>query len=367
MVPREIEMAVAAPKSIWFLVGCLRQGEPASHLPIHSSPFSIGRSPKALLCLPHETVSSLHAEIIQQDGTVVIRDLGSTNGTFLNGDRIEAAELCENDLVQFGDTAFRALQQDSDATSGVTATEDVYDQALALVQFDRLLHEGAAIPQYQPIVDLQAGNKIIGYEALGRSSVVGLETPTKMFDAARRLSLERELSAMLRWRAIEESVHFETVPHLFLNTHPAEFEKDIAEPLTRARAMCGKQPLTLEIHERVFTSLDAMYSLRDVLRALDISLAYDDFGSGQDRLRELAVCPPDYIKFDMALIRGIDKAATSKQQLVEGLVEMVRDLNVISLAEGIETSEEMTWCRQTGFDLAQGFLFGRPCPSRAYR
>ncbi len=106
--------------------------------------------------------------------------------------------------------------------------------------------------------------------------------------------------------------------------------------------------------------------MRSLLKRLDIKLAYDDFGVGQSRLNDLAEVAPDYVKFDMSLIRDIDGATPQRQQVVATLVQMVRNLGITSLAEGVETAGEDETCRQMGFDLGQGFLYGRPAPPRDF-
>jgi len=90
-----------------------------------------------------------------------------------------------------------------------------------------------------------------------------------------------------------------------------------------------------------------------------MGLAYDDFGLGQSRLIELSEVPPDYLKFNMSLIRNIHTACQRKQQMVERLVKMAHDFGIHPLAEGIETKQERDVCIQLGFTCAQGFFFGR--------
>lgn len=97
-----------------------------------------------------------------------------------------------------------------------------------------------------------------------------------------------------------------------------------------------------------------------VLRTLDMQLSYDDFGAGQGRLLELAEVPPDVLKFDMQLIRNIDAASSSRQELLASLVKIAHDLGTKTLAEGVETEAEHAVCLQMGFQLGQGFLYGRP-------
>jgi EAL domain-containing protein (putative c-di-GMP-specific phosphodiesterase class I) len=91
-----------------------------------------------------------------------------------------------------------------------------------------------------------------------------------------------------------------------------------------------------------------------------MQLAYDDFGTGQARLQDIVVVPPDFLKFDMSMIRGLDLATAGQQRLVRSLVEMARSLGIRVLAEGIETAGEHEACQQLGFELAQGFFYGKP-------
>ena len=94
-----------------------------------------------------------------------------------------------------------------------------------------------------------------------------------------------------------------------------------------------------------------------------IAFAYDDFGAGQARLLELADVPPDVIKFDMSLVQGIAEASDQRCRTVRSLVKIVRSLGVTPLAEGVETPEDATACREIGFELTQGYWFGRPAPA----
>jgi EAL domain-containing protein (putative c-di-GMP-specific phosphodiesterase class I) len=93
-----------------------------------------------------------------------------------------------------------------------------------------------------------------------------------------------------------------------------------------------------------------------------MELAFDDFGAGQARLIELTETLPDYVKFDVQLIRGIHAASAGRQKALATLVRLVHDLGIATLAEGVELAEERAACHQLGFDLAQGFYLGRPEP-----
>jgi len=296
----------------------------------------------------------------------VLHDLGSTNGTYVNGNRLSGAiELKQDDLVQFADVALR-LQRHAGAVTSATIQEDVYDQALALVQFDKLMSERQVSPYYQPIVDLASG-ETIAYEVLGRSRLYGIETPGAMFRAAAKLNLEVQLSNMLRWEGVLQSSCFATSPHLFVNTHPRELvETGLIDAMRAIRETRPLQPLTLEIHEGAVTNVKQMIEIRAALADLDIRLAFDDFGAGQARLVELVNVKPDYLKFDITLIHDLDEASSQKQQMVSSLVRMARDIGIVPLAEGVERDEESCICSDLGFELGQGFFYGKPAPGTCF-
>ncbi len=330
-------------------------------MPIHSTPFRIGRRQNLPLTLPCDCVSKEHAEIIERDNQLWVRDLGSTNGTYVNGERVaEATRLREGDIIQFATVVFRLGRQQNNAESG-TIQQDACDRALAMMQFDRLIHEGAVVPFYQPIVRLDEDRSIVGYEVLGRSRLFGLQTPAEMFNTASQLNLEAELSRVLRRRGLEVAEEFPDGLNLFVNTHPAELaESGLSDSLREMRDSHPDRTITLEIHEAAVTSPSLIRELRSLLTDLDMRLAFDDFGAGQARLVELAEVSPDFLKFDMTLVQGIDRAPPSRQQVVAALVQMVNDLGSVPLAEGVEQEGTHETLRQMGFQLGQGYLYGRP-------
>jgi EAL domain-containing protein (putative c-di-GMP-specific phosphodiesterase class I) len=147
----------------------------------------------------------------------------------------------------------------------------------------------------------------------------------------------------------------------FVNTHPVEVVTPelVTSIKELAEIVCGR-PVVIEIHEGAVTNLAAIRELRAVLKDFGMRLAYDDFGAGQARLLELAEASPDYVKFDMQLIRGIDQSCGKRAQMLGALVNMVHELGILALAEGVETAAEARICRDLGFDFGQGYFYGRP-------
>ncbi len=333
---------------------------------VYPFPFTIGRKSGNSLQLNSKAVSSQHAEVITRDGDLFLVDRQSTNGTYVNGQRVHSeVKLRSEDLVQIADIAFR-VRMDSHAMATNTISEDVCDQALALVQFDRMMENRLVTPFFQSIVDVHCGS-IVGYEVLARSRMFGLETSVAMFSAAARLNMEVELSQMLRWEGVREALNLPTPKRIYLNTHPRELDRpDLLETMKQVRDFASDLPITLEIHEAAITNPQAMRELQERMRDINVQIAYDDFGAGQNRLAELIESPPDVLKFDMSLIRDIDQASTERQRMVASLVQIVVDLGVQPLAEGIETQAEAEVCKDMGFALAQGYYYGRPAAPRVF-
>ena len=357
-------LADGRPPAVWELHGRPTPEAAAHEVAVAPSPLSVGRHPDNKLCLVNPTVSGRHAEVVSDGPGLLVRDLGSTNGTFVNGQRITGtAPIADGDVVQFG-TARYTLRRRSEAAAGATVAADAAGYALAHVQFDKLISVPAVTPFFQPVVRMSDAERV-GYEVLARSRLVGLETPGVMFRVAEERCLEPELSGVLRREGLRLGRPLGNLD-FYLNTHPAELDRPgLMKSLVRLRAEYPDMSLMLEIHEAAVTSSRSLAGLRSELRDLGIRLAYDDFGAGQSRLAELADVPPDVIKFDMHLIRGLPTAPPERWRLVDSLVRVVRDLGVVPLAEGVETAEEAAACRELGFELAQGYFFGWPAPAGA--
>jgi EAL domain-containing protein (putative c-di-GMP-specific phosphodiesterase class I) len=221
---------------------------------------------------------------------------------------------------------------------------------------------------FQPIVALPSGRHE-AFEALGRGDFPGLPVgPVELFELAGSIGpdAQRELGRLLRRKAIDLVMGRAAPPMLFLNTHPAEFESPgLVESLEELRAAAPAVPLVLEIHESTLGQIDFLSWLAARLEALDVQLAYDDFGAGEARLFELAEVPPHYLKFDRRFVDGIDAAPASRQRLLGSLVAGARELQVATIAEGVERPEDGAACVRAGFSHAQGYLFGRPAPLAA--
>ena len=357
----------------WYLSGCITSDQSITRIPIDSESFVIGRRPGLSLSLPSPRVSGRHAEILLIGENLLIRDLGSTNGTYVNRRRVtRATPIGEGDHIELADVEFRLEYDSQTRPQGVfldpslrkTAKAiDSFEPDWILSQFKELIEQEAVTPHYQPIIQL-SDDSIFGYEALARSNVSGLTSPAAMFQTAQLVDQEVELSMLCRRQGVASAV--KRIPdgtHVFLNTHPREnLRGDVCRSVETLRKNYPDIPLTIEIHEGAIDDPARVQSVMKQLDELDVQIAYDDFGAGQSRLLELVEAPPDFLKFDACLVRNSDRASSHQWKLLNILVQMAHDFGALTIAEGVETGAEAEACRDLGFDYAQGYYFGRPAP-----
>ena len=334
-------------------------------------PARIGRQPDCTVQLNVARISRVHAEIRRDDnGYLQIADLGSTNGTFVNGRRIEASTPITNgDVIHVGDQEMRLVEEQVDETPASDEMTQIglgtlpHEFPTMVREFNELLDRELVVAYRQLITDNKGAP--FGYELLGRGSHPTLEAgPGELFALARALDAEVRLSQLMRRKGFEAAERVGITAPLFFNTHPAECRApdQLVAELETLRSRHPSLDLVFEVHEAAVTDLGVMAEIGAALRALDIRLAYDDFGAGQARLLELVEVPPHFLKFDIALVRGVGDPDSAKYRLLATLNAMISDMGVRTLAEGIEDEATARACAAIGIELFQGFLFGRPEP-----
>jgi EAL domain-containing protein (putative c-di-GMP-specific phosphodiesterase class I) len=365
--------------SSWYLESLLDTRGRVRRTAVRPLPFRVGRRVDSDLFLNSSHGSQLHAELFEQDGALWVRDLDSTNGTSVNGQRLDRArQLADGDVVHFADREFRVVElppENSLQTTQVFSLverERLEAQVKAPGEFRRMLRERSVRADFQPVVQL-SGGEVLGYEMLGRGELGGVEaSPEALFYIAERLGAEVALSEVFRSRGLElarcvPEPEGAPQPLLFMNTHPAELAdpQALLASLEQLRRDHPRPALVLEIHEAAVADLSSLKTLRRGLEELEIAIAFDDFGTGQARLLELTDVEPRYLKFDAAWIENLHRASPRRREMVASLLRLVIDLGVVPVAECVESREEAGACLELGFQLAQGNFFGPPSPLEA--
>jgi EAL domain-containing protein (putative c-di-GMP-specific phosphodiesterase class I)/ActR/RegA family two-component response regulator len=254
--------------------------------------------------------------------------------------------------VQLGRMA-RLKREALDVVGGTTMR--LGDRAGLEVGFQRALRE--IWMAYQPIVRW-SNRSLFGFEALMRSDDVDLPGPEAMLSAADRLGVLPVLGRMVRDQ-VGSLLASHDLPLVFVNLHPNDMLDDELFLPTSPLARIATR-VVLEITERA--SLDSITELKRrtaQLRALGFRIALDDLGAGYAGLSSIAQLEPDVMKIDMGLVRGVDREPT-KKRLVAAMSNLCREMDVVVIAEGVETAAERDTLASLGCDLMQGHLFAKP-------
>ena len=144
-----------------------------------------------------------------------------------------------------------------------------------------------------------------------------------------------------------------------VNLHP----EDLLDPSLFSEGAPLRQfpnRVVLEITERA--ALDDVTDIKgrvEVLRFNSFRIAVDDLGAGYAGLASFAALEPEIVKIDMSLVRGVDESIV-RQRLVKSIAQLCRDMEILVVAEGVETKGEHEMLAKLGCDLLQGYLFAKP-------
>jgi EAL domain-containing protein (putative c-di-GMP-specific phosphodiesterase class I) len=215
---------------------------------------------------------------------------------------------------------------------------------------------------FQPIVDVTTG-RVFAHEALVRG-----ENGAGAYEVFSQVSEHNRYAfdQVCRVKAIELAAELgiaDQDAHLSINFLPgAVYEPRACIRATLQAAMRTGFPLKHIVFE--FTEserLDTAHVLNILrtYRAMGFMTALDDFGAAFAGVGLLSKFQPDIVKLDMDLIRDIDRDPV-KRVIVKSTVDMLRDLGILAICEGIETIEEYRVLGDLGVTLMQGYLFARP-------
>jgi EAL domain-containing protein (putative c-di-GMP-specific phosphodiesterase class I)/GGDEF domain-containing protein len=228
----------------------------------------------------------------------------------------------------------------------------------------RILQSRDILIRYQPIVRLGDGS-VFGYEALscGPDGDV-FQNPEMMFSFAEKTDQIVDLERLCRVESVRGSVRLPRGHKLFLNcsAHGIGDVEGLSTHLVAQAKAAGLEPsdVVLEITERVaVTAWNDFRKRIDDLRAMGFGVAIDDMGAGYSSLHSVAEVEPDFLKFDIALVRDIHLSPI-KRGLLESLVLLAERIDSQVIAEGVEKEEEFETLREMKVPFGQGFLFSPP-------
>jgi EAL domain-containing protein (putative c-di-GMP-specific phosphodiesterase class I) len=344
---------------------------------LDSFPFTLGRNETADFQIDSRRVSREHATILKEGGRYRIQDLDSTNGTFVNGQRVEKAKLEDGDVLLIADAEFTFFSGKPQGAR-VTVTEAMdfqdlgagddcspVDLVLAVRRAQETLTHRGLTNRFQPIASLEDG-QILGYEALADD-----DRACGPASCARLLSsfegpLSERIRHLRRLLIVEEASMLAGDPRLFLNLEACEVGvARVNDSLaTLQEILPNGQRLVVEVPDSAFTHTPDFCSFHAWLRESGIGLAYDGFAAGKAQVIELEGIRPDFLKLAPPLARRIH-TNRERQRRLRSVVRASREIGLEIIATSVGSEDEAAVCRDLGCRFGQGEHFGVPRPAHA--
>ena len=247
------------------------------------------------------------------------------------------------------------------------------DDAMSRLSFEQRLRHAVEqqnwVLHFQPVVDL-ADRRVVGAEALIRwQDHHGIVPPGEFIPVAEELGLIEaigdwvmdEVATQQRaWR--DAGLDLE----LSFNLSPRQlWTPRLADRLLLKLREAGVDPSTMQAEITESTAMADPDRTQRTLRELHswgLRLALDDFGTGYSSLSRLKHMPVDVLKIDREFIRHVDRDVRLAG-MVRAMIQVAQSLDMVPLAEGVESESEYVFLRSNGCWLAQGFWFAHPMPA----
>ena len=261
----------------------------------------------------------------------------------------------------------------------------VYDHSMQVAYVDKAklageLQEGIAKEQfkvyYQPVIDTKTG-KIASAEALIRwiHPDKGFISPALFIPALEENGHISELDFYVLkkvWQFISDRCeNNKFVVPISVNLSWMDFYDEIMmekilKEIDRFRENGREHMARFEITETSYAAIKENRSgILESLRIKNAKILLDDFGSGFSSFGMLQDYDFDILKIDMSFIRKIGENPKTKS-IVHSIIGMAHEIGIKTVAEGVETEEQVSFLRQSGCDYIQGYYFAKPMPKKDY-
>ena len=224
------------------------------------------------------------------------------------------------------------------------------------------IQKGQFAMHYQPLVSAKS-NKATGFEALIRweHPERGFIPPGDFIPVAEDLNLIIEIGNWALKEVCRQAVDWPMELTVAVNVSAVQFgQNDFPQFVEQVLQQSGLKPnrLVLEITESVFIG-DTGRTQRafQELKALGVQLALDDFGTGYSSLSYLRTAPFDKIKIDQSFVRGATEKGNNNAAIMSAIVSLAEALDMSTVAEGVETEDELALVKERGASHIQGYIF----------
>jgi predicted signal transduction protein with EAL and GGDEF domain len=239
----------------------------------------------------------------------------------------------------------------------------VWERVQRRAEIERGLYEALANGRlrlrYQPIVDLETG-RTVSFEALVRWEQPdgSMVPPNEFLDVADQVNLIADVDTFVLRTACHQLAEWGRDDlDISVNVSASQLlRSDLVEVLAWTLSAVGISPerLTLELTENnLYVDMEQALRALDALRELGVKLALDDFGTGYSSLSHLREFEVDTVKIDRSFV-------ANDARIVDAVVRMSSSFKMLSVAEGVETVDQLRTLRDVGCQFGQGYLFSPP-------
>ena len=227
------------------------------------------------------------------------------------------------------------------------------------------LANGELDVDFQPLLNLRR-NEVSCFETLVRWRPPDRAeiAPADFIPLAEETALIIPIGEWVLRRALEEAAKWPSDVRVAVNLSPVQFgSRNLAQVIMGALAASGvgANRLELEITESVLMEdRDTTFGTLHQLRDLGVRIALDDFGTGFSSLGYLRSFPFDKIKIDKSFVADLSEGCPESLAVLRAVAQLGSNLGVTTVAEGVETEQQLDIVNKEGFTEAQGFLIGRP-------
>ncbi len=284
-------------------------------------------------------------------------------------------------LLRHADSAMYQAK-DSGKNSVCSFTPALAEKAKERVELEaelrKAVKEGGLELYYQPQLSCLT-NECIGVEALLRWNhpELGFISPAKFIPIAEESKLILDIGTWVLHKACRQSVEWQNILaqttsdkaiKMAVNISAIQFgSTDFIETIVSALNESSLDPELLEIEVTesvVMKDVSMIIDRLEALRSIGITVAIDDFGTGYSSLQYLQKLPLDKLKIDRSFINEITDGSSAP--IASSILALAKSLNLKTVAEGIETEDQLEFLRMLGCDEAQGFYFAKPMPASKF-
>ncbi|MFZ3087204.1 MAG: EAL domain-containing protein [Methylotenera sp.] len=253
-------------------------------------------------------------------------------------------------------------------------TQQMHEQANEVLHIEnelrRALEQDEFLLYYQPKIDAST-SKIIGAEALIRwqHPQKGLVSPASFIPIAEESGIINEIGNWVLNTAVRQIAQWQAdgiaIVPVAINLSLVQFRQDsLYQSVYQALRESGLDPamLELEMTEGIaMENSERTISVLNQLNTLGVRLSIDDFGTGYSSLSYLKRFKIDNLKIDQSFVHDLDRHPEDAA-IITAIIGMAKSLGFKTIAEGVETQEQLDFLRDKQCDQIQGYLFSKPVP-----